>query len=173
VTAADPDARIEKLEKTLASLRRRVDEADRGQRSEIAGLRYAVFASMGAGVLLALTTTTWRTYRGDDPEVEDVTTLWGMVPEGWQGVVAFGLILLLALGTVAVFVTDTAGRPTHVFFGVVGLLTAVAIIAAGLVEPDAWYDAEDTESGPGRWLALFTALSLAIAHFARGAELRR
>jgi hypothetical protein len=173
VTAADPDARIEKLEKTLASLRRRVDEADRGQRSEIAGLRFAVFASVAAGVLLALTATTWRTYRGEDPEIEDVTTLWGMVPEGWQGVVTFGLILLLSLGTVTVFVGDTAGRLTHVFFAVVGLLTVVAIIAVGFVEPDAWYDAEDTESGPGRWLALFTALSLAITHLARGTELRR
>ena len=63
MTAADPDARIEKLEKALANLRRRVDEADRGQRGEIAGLRYAVFVSMAAGVLLALTATTWR-HRG-------------------------------------------------------------------------------------------------------------
>ena len=42
----------------------------------------------------------------------------------------------------------------------------VAIIAVGFVEPDA-------ESAAGRWLALFTALSLAITHLARGAELRR
>jgi len=173
VTAADADERIEKLEKAHANLRRRVDEADRGQRSEIAGLRYAVFTSLAAGVLLAVTATTWRTYRGQDSEVEDVTTLWGMVPEGWQGVVTLGLILLLSLGTVAVFVSDAAGRAVHVLFAVAGLLTVVAIIAVGFVEPDAWYDAEDTESGPGRWLALFAALSLTVMHFTRGAEVRR
>jgi hypothetical protein len=173
MTAADPDARIEKLEKALANLRRRVEEGDRGNRDEIAGVRYAVFVSMVAGVLLALTATTWRTYRGGDPDIEDVTTLWGMVPEGWQGAVTLGLILLLSLGTVTVFVADTAGRPTYLFFVVVAIFTVVAILFVGLVEPEASYEAEDTESGPGRWLALFTALTLAVTHASRGAGLRR
>jgi hypothetical protein len=173
MAAETVEGRIEKLEKSLKDMRRRVDEADRGHRGEIVGLRYAVFASVASGVLLALTATTWRFYEGEDPDIEDVTTLWGMVPEGWLGTVTLALVLVLALGTVGVFLADTAGRTTHVVFAVLALLTVVAILFVGLVEPDAWYDAEDAESAPGRWLALLTALSLAVTHAARGGELRR
>jgi len=173
MAAETVEGRIEKLEKSLKDMRRRVDESDRWRHGEIVGLRYAVFASVAAGVLLALTATTWRFYEGEDPDVEDVTTLWGMVSEGWLGTVTFALVVVLALGTVGVFLIDTAGRATHVVFAVLALLTAVAILFVGLVEPDAWYDAEDAESAPGRWLALLTALSLAVTHAARGGELRR
>ncbi len=173
MTAGGVEDRIEKLEKAMRDMRRRVDETGRAQHAELGGLRYAVFACVAAGVLLALTAATWRVYAGDDPDVEDLTTLWGMAPEGWQGFGTLALVLVLVVGTIGVFLAGADGHRVYLVFAGIAALTVVAILFVGMVEPDHWYDAEDTESGPGRWLALFTALTLTITHAARGAELRR
>ncbi len=161
------EERIDKLEKSLQAMRKRVDEVDRGQRAELSGLRFAVFACTIAGAMLALTAVTWRTTRDTDDKVGEVTTLWGMVSEGWQAVAAFGLVLVVAVGTIAVFLTDTAGRRTYVVFAVLCLLTVVATLLVGAVEPDGWFDPEDGHAGPGRWLTALAAVVLAITHGSR------
>jgi hypothetical protein len=167
------EERIDKLEKSLQAMRKRVDEVDRGQRAELAGLRFAVFACTIAGAMLALTAVTWRTTRDTDDRVGEVTTLWGMVPEGWQAVVTFALVLVVAVGTLAVFLADTAGRRTHVVFAGLCLLTIVATFLVGAVEPDGWYDPEDSHAGPGRWLTALAALVLAVTHGSRASQVDR
>jgi hypothetical protein len=167
------EERIEKLELSLVAMRKRVEEVDRGLRAEQGGLRFAVFGCTVAGAVLALTATTWRTTRDTDDRVGEVTTLWGMVPEGWQAVVTFCLVLVVVIGTVAVFLTDTAGRTTHVVLLVLALLAALSIFFVGDVEPDGWYDPEDGHAGPGRWLTMLASLVLAATHGTRAAELER
>jgi Mn2+/Fe2+ NRAMP family transporter len=167
------EERIDKLEKSLQVMRKRVDEVDRGQRAELAGLRYALFACAIAGAMLALTAATWRTTHETDDHVGEVTTLWGMVPEGWQAVVTFALVLVVAVGTLAVFLADTAGRPTHLVFAGLCLLTVVAIFLVGAVEPAGWYDPEDGHAGPARWLTALAAVVLGITHASRAAEVDR
>jgi hypothetical protein len=166
------DERIEKLEKSLAAVRKRVDEVDRGQRAALGGVRFAVLACTVAGAMLALTATTWRTTRDPDAKVGDVTTLWGMVPEGWQAVVTFLLVLVVAIGTISVFLADTAGRTTHLVFAVLAVLAVVSIFFVGGVEPTGWYP-DDGHAGPGRRLTALASLVLAVAHGARASEVNR
>jgi hypothetical protein len=167
------EERIEKVERSLGALRKRIDELDRGNRDVQRAVVYAVFACTLAGIMLALTATTWRSARDVDDHFADVTTLWGMVPEGWQAVVTLIGVLTVAIGTIAVFLADTAGRTTHVVFIVACVLTAVAILLIGQVEPAGWFDPEDGHAGPGRWLTLLATLVLAAGHAARAGELRR
>ena len=166
------EERIEKLEKSLSAMRKRADEQDRGQRDALNALRYAVFACTLAGAMVALTATTWRAAESDDV-VADATTLWGMVPEGWQAAVTLTGVLIVAIGSIAVFLADVAGRTSHVVFIVFCALTIVAILLVGQVEPAGFPDPEDGLSGPGRWLTLLATLVLAVAHAARAGELRR
>jgi hypothetical protein len=167
------EERIEKLEQSLRSLRKRVEEVDRGGHDIQKAVLYAVFACTVAGAMLALTATTWRSASDTDDHVADVTTLWGMVPEGWQAVATLLGVLTVAIGTIAVFLADTAGRTTHVVFIVLCLLTVVGILLVGQVEPAGWFDPEDGHAGAGRWLTLLAALALAVVHGARAGELRR
>jgi len=167
------EERIEKLEQSLSGLRKRLDEVDRGGRDIQRAIVYAVFACTVAGAMLALTATTWRSTSDTDDHFADVTTLWGMAPEGWQAVATLLGVLTVAIGTIAVFLADTAGRTTHVVFVVLCLLTVVAILLVGQVEPEGWFDPEDGHPGAGRWLTLLGALVLAVVHGARAGELRR
>jgi hypothetical protein len=165
--------RIEKLEKSLRIVRTRVDELDHGQRGEFAALRFSVLASAVAGSMLALTATTWRTTVDDsDYVIGDVTTLWGMAPEGWQGTVTLLLVLTVSIGTIAVFLADIAGPITHFVFAALALFTVVGIVLLGALEPAGWGDPEDGRSGPGRWLTLLAALLLAIAHASRAEQVK-
>ena len=163
----------ERIEKSLAAMRRRVDQLDRGQRDALNAVRYAVFACTIAGTLLALTATTWRAAADSDGAVADATTLWGMVPEGWQAAWTLIGVLIVAIGSIAVFLADVAGRPTHVVFIVFCALTVVGTFLVGQVEPAGFPDAEDGLSGPGRWLTLLATLVLGVVHAARAGELRR
>jgi hypothetical protein len=166
------DERIEKLESSLTSLRRQVSQMDRDRRADRLRTGFDLAACTVAGALFVLTATAWRTATDDDGFVNEVTTLWGMVPEGWQAVVTLLLVLMLAAGTLGAFIGE-AGRHTHLFFVAVAILTALAIaFIVGQVEPSGWYDPEDTDAGAGRWLAGLTCLALAITHGARANEVR-
>ena len=167
------EERIEKLEKSLSALRKRLDEVDRGHRDAQRALLYSVFGATLAGAMLALTAATWRTARDSDDFLADATTLWGMVPEGWQAAWTLIGVLVVAVGSIAVFLADTAGRATHVVFIVFCALTVVGILLVGQVEPAGWFDPEDGHAGPARWLTLLAALVLGVVHAARAGELRR
>ena len=167
------EERIEKLEKSLSGLRKRVDEVDRGHRDAQRAVLYAVFACTLAGALLALTATTWRSTSDTDDHFADVTTLWGMVPEGWQAAWTLIGVLTVCVGTISVFLADVAGRATHLVFTAFCALTVVGIVLVGQVEPAGWFDPEDGHAGPGRWLTLLGTVVLAIVHAARAGELRR
>lgn len=167
------EERIEKLEKSLSAMRKRVDELDRGHRDALNAVRYAVFACTVAGALLVLTATTWRAAADSDGVVADATTLWGMVPEGWQAAWTLIGVLTVAFGSIAIFLADVAGRPTHVVFIVFCAVTVVGILLVGQVEPAGFPDPEDGLSGPGRWLTLLATLVLGVVHAARAGELRR
>jgi hypothetical protein len=167
------DERIEKLEKSLAAMRKRVDEVDRGQREALGGMRFALLACTVAGGMLALTATNWRTTRDPDASVGDATTLWGMVPEGWQAVVTFLLVLVVAIGTISVFLADTAGRTTHLVFTVLAVLVIVSILFVGKVQPAGWFDPDEGHPAPGRWLTALASLVLAVTHGIRASEVNR
>ncbi|TDV57435.1 hypothetical protein [Actinophytocola oryzae] len=165
-----PDDRIDKLEKSLAYLRKRLDEVERGQRHDRGALGYALTACTVAGALGVLTATTWRSASDSDGHLDQATTLWGMVPEGWQAVVTLALVLLTAGGSLAAF-TGESGRATHIFFVVAALVTIIAIVfLVGQVEPDGFYDPEDTDVGTGRWLSGLACLVLAVVHGAKAGE---
>ncbi|HEV7652206.1 MAG TPA: hypothetical protein VGP26_28985 [Actinophytocola sp.] len=167
------EERIDKLEKALSGLRTRLGELDRSRRDAHHALLYAVFACTVAGVLLALSTATWRTARDSDDFLADATTLWGMAPEGWQAAWTLIGVLTVAIGTIAVFLADVAGRATHVVFAVFCALTIVGILLICQVEPAGWFDPEDGHAGPGRWLTLLATFVLAVVHTARAGEVRR
>jgi len=164
------EERVEKLEKSLQHLRKRVDQVDRRQGDVLDGLRYAVLACAVAGAMLAMTAATWRTVGGADGYVE---TLWGMVPEGWQAAWTLGGLLVVGVGTIAVFVADTAGKASHIVFVVLALLTALGIVLVGAVEPSGLYSAEEGDSAPARWLTLLATLFLAVVHGTRSNDIRR
>jgi hypothetical protein len=164
------DDRIEKLEVALKALRTQVSRLDRARLADRARAGADLVACTLAGALLVLTATAWRTVPDSDGDVVGIATLWGMVPEGWQAVVTIVLVLLLATGTLAVFVGG-AGRYTHIFFVVVAILAAVAIaFLVGQVEPAGFYDPEDADAGSGRWLAGLVCLALAATHGARAGD---
>ncbi|OLF15661.1 hypothetical protein [Actinophytocola xanthii] len=164
--------RIDELQSSLRALRRQLDQLDRRQQASASGLRQAVLAATVAGAMLVLTATTWRTAPGDGASVGDLGSLWGMTSDGWQPVAALVLVVATALGSLAVFLGE-AGRVGHVVLVVLALLTALAILLVGGVEPDGWYESEDYESAAGRWLTLLAALGLAALHGGRASELRR
>jgi hypothetical protein len=167
------EERIEKLEKSLAAARTRLDRIEAGQRVDREHFGFGVGACTVAGALFALTATTWRSARVEDSDADQVITLWGMVEEGWQGVVTLALVLLLVVGTISLFVGE-GGRVSHLFFAGVAVIALVAIGAAiGQLEPTGWYDADDTEVGAGRWLAGLACVTLAILHSVRAGEHRR
>jgi len=166
------DERIEKLESALQALRKQVSQLDRGRRADRARTNFDLVACTVAGALFVLTATAWRTASNSDGFLDEATTLWGMVPEGWEAVVILLLVLLLAAGTIGAFVSE-AGRYTHLFFVVIAVLAAVAIaFFVGQVEPAGWYDPEDTDAGTGRWLAGLACLVLALVHGARASEVQ-
>lgn len=165
------EERIEKLEKSLAGLRRQVDLLGRVDRDTFVSMRYAVFGCVVTGALLALTATTWRT-TGEDDDRAEVTTLWGMAGEGWQAAGALILVGLVAIGTVGVFLADAESSRPYYVCAVLALLLIVGVALAGQVEPAGYGDPEDAHSAPGRWLTLLAALVLGITHLVRGTELR-
>jgi hypothetical protein len=164
--------RIDELQASVRALRRQLDQLDRQQRATASGLRQAVLAATVAGAMLVLTATTWRTAPADDDVLGDLGSLWSMASDGWPAVVALLLVTATGLGSLAVFLGE-AGRVGHVVLVVLALLTAVAILLVGGVEPDGWYGQEDYESAPGRWLTLLAAVALAALHGGRAGEIRR
>jgi len=166
------DERIEKLEQSLLALRRRVDALSRGQRDTHVDLTYAVLASVLAGVVVALTASTWRHAEATDADRTYVDTLWGMAAQGWQGAFTLFLLGVLALGTLVVFLTDEPRRRAHIGFVVVALLAALGVLLVGGVEADGIVDAEYYDTAPGRWLTLVGTLSLAAVHGARAGSLK-
>jgi hypothetical protein len=167
------EERVEKLEKSLQHLRKRVDQVDRRQGDVLDGLRYAVLACAVAGALLAMTAAAWRTVGGGDDADGYVETLWGMVPEGWQAAWTLGGVLVVGVGTIAVFVADTAGKASHIVFVVLALLTAVGIVLVGAVDASGFYSADEADSAPARWLSLLAVLFLAVVHGTRANDVRR
>ncbi len=124
--------------------------------------RHAILGTSLATGLLVLTATTWSADRfGEHP-----STLWGLVPQGWQAWVMLALVAGTALASYALFLTDPPSRAGHLATVWVALLTAVWVIVVGQVPPD------DHGTGPGRWLTLLGAVALASAHGFRAEELR-
>jgi fumarate reductase subunit D len=165
------EERIEKLEKSLTAARTRLDRIEAGQRTDREHFGYGVTACTVAGALFVLTATTWRSAETDSGRSDQATTLWGMAADGWQGVATLALVLLLVVGTMAVF-TGEGSRTSHLVFAGIAVLTVVAIAFVGQVEPTGWYDADDTTAGAGRWLAALACVTLAILHGARSGDHR-
>jgi len=164
------EERMTALDQSLRSLRKRVDQLDHGRHETAATLRHAVLACAVAGAVVALTATTWRTV--DDGDHVDAVTLWGLVPDGWQGAVALGLVLAVAAGTFGVSLGDPS-RGAHLVLVALALLAAVAVLVVGAVDSGGgWYDPEDYGTAPGRWLTLLAVLLLAAVHGGRAGELR-
>jgi hypothetical protein len=166
------DERIEKLEKSVQKVRTLVREQRDEQHARLAGLRWAVFAAAVAGSMLAFTSATWRITEYERDVVE-VSSLWGLVPMGFQAGLALALVLAVAVSSVGVFLSDLAGPTSHVVLAVLASLAVVAIVFVnGMWQNTAQSEAID-ESGAGLWLTLFAALVLAIMHASRAAELRK
>ncbi|GAB1509213.1 hypothetical protein [Actinophytocola sp. KF-1] len=121
--------------------------------------RFAVLGTSLAVGLLALTATTWAVDGGEP------FTLWGLTPAGWQAVVMLGLVVVVALGTLGVFLAEHPGRVGHLVMVWVCLLAAVWVVVLNGVVP------EESETAPGRWLTLPAALAIAAAHGFRAEEL--
>jgi hypothetical protein len=167
------DERIDKLEQSLLALRKRVNQQSREQQAGEGRLRHALIACAVAGAMVALTATTWQVEDSDVLEAADVRTLWGMLPDSWPPVITLALVLALGLGTIGVSLSDDTGRLAHQVLVVGALLAAVMVLSAGTaVVPTFGLDADDYESGPGRWLTLLCALGLAGLHGTRASELR-
>ena len=167
------EERIAKLEKSLEAARTRLDRVEAGQRSDRERFGYGVGACTVAGALFALTATTWRVGQDEDERTDQVTTLWGMVDEGWQGVATLALVLLLVVGTITVFVGE-GGRTAHLSFLAVAFAALLAIgFAVGQLEPAGWYDPDDTHAGAGRWMAALACVTLAVLHGARAGDHQR
>ena len=166
------DERIAKLEQSLQLLRKRVNQLGVEHQDIEGRLRHSLLACVVAGAMLALTATTWRVEDHEDLEAEDVQTLWGMLPDGWPAVAALVLVVSLGLGTIGVAVGGGTGRTTHLVFVALALLTAVSVLFAGSLAPTFGLDADDYDSGPGRWLTLLCALGLAGIHGGRAGDLR-
>jgi hypothetical protein len=166
------DERIAKLEQSQQTLRRRVEALSRGQRDIHVDLTYAVLASVLAGVVVALTASTWRHAESTAADRTYVDTLWGMAPQGWQAALTLLLLGVLALGTLVVFLSDEPHRRAHFWFVGVALLAALGVLLVGGVEADGIVDAEYYDTAPGRWLTLVGTLSLAAVHGARAGSLR-
>jgi hypothetical protein len=143
----------------LRSLRTRIEELERRRRRSVDGLRFAVLGTALAAGMVALTATTWLV-DGDEPY-----TLWGLVAEGWQGLVMLGLVGVVALGTPGLFLTEHPSRAGHLVMVWVCLLTAFWVFMLNAVVP------EDADTAPGRWLTLLTALAVAATHGFRAEEL--
>ncbi|MCT2587508.1 hypothetical protein [Actinophytocola gossypii] len=166
------EERIAKLEQSLLTLRKRVEAVSRGQRATHTDLIYAVLASVLAGVVAALTASTWRHAEDTDTDRTYVDTLWGMAAQGWQGALTLLLLAALVFGTLAVFLTDEPHRRAHLGFVVVALLAALGVLLVGGVEADGIVEAEDYDTAPARWLALVGTLALAAVHGARASTLK-
>jgi hypothetical protein len=164
------DERIEKLEKSLQTLRKQVNELSHAHREDGAILRYAVFACTVAGMMLALTAASWRVL--DSGADMKLYTLWGLVPDSWQAAATLGLVLAVALGTFGAFLADVAHRWAHLAIVVLALLAAVAAMIFASVGESSYY-ADDYETGTGRWLTVLAALVLATIHGIRAGELRK
>jgi hypothetical protein len=166
------DERIDKLEKSVRAMRELVREQDHGQRADVTGLRWAVLAALVAGSMLALTSATWRTtvYRED---IVEVNSLWGLAPRGALASVTVALLLVIAVGSVGVFLSGIAGPRSHAVLAVLASLAVVPILFVGDVKNETPFSEAVDESGAGRWLTLVAALVLAVLHASRGAQLRR
>ncbi|WP_460401798.1 hypothetical protein [Actinophytocola sediminis] len=158
-----------KLEQSLQSLRKRVQQQSAEHQHAADAHQHAAFACAIAGAMLALTATTWRVEDHDGLEADDVQTLWGMLADGWPPVAALLLVLTLGVGT---FAMANASRRAHVVFVGIALAAAVAVLFAGSLAPTYGLDANDYGSGPGRWLTLLCALALAATHGSRASALR-
>lgn len=151
----------------LRALRTRIDELEQRRRRSVDELRFAILGTALAVALVALTATTWVVDSDDygDDGAYEAWTLWGLVPTGWQALVMFGLVVGVALATPALFLTNHPSRAGHLVLVWVSLLTAIWVIVVNAVVP------EDTDTAPGRWLTLLTALAIAAAHGFRAEEL--
>jgi hypothetical protein len=162
---------IDKLHKSLDRSRVWLDDVERRRRNDRIHLGYALPACTVAGALAVLTTSTWRSVDDSRSIADEATTLWGLLPEGWQAVATLALVTILAIGTVVAFISDT-GRGGHWGLAVVAV-TALFSIAflVGRTKTDGWYAAEHAEAGAGRWLAGLACITLAVIHSARASDL--
>jgi hypothetical protein len=170
------DDRIDKLETTLRSLRRRVEGLESDQHDAESTVRYGLLASALSGAMVALTATAWRTIDDTESDAGDPTTPWQLVSETGGGLVGWALagVLTVAIGTLVVFLAGSVSRPTHAVFVVLCLLTAAGVILVSTVEPDSYLvDPEEVQFLPGWWLTLLAALALTGVHANRFAELGR
>lgn len=165
------EERLEKLEKSVQAVRKLVREQDQDQRDLLVGVRWAVLAAAVAGSLLALTAATWRTttYRED---IVEVTTLWGLAHLGALGGLTLALVVVVAVASGCVFVSQVAGPKPHVVLGVLALLAVVPILFVGRVENVTPYWRAVDEPGAGRWLTLVALLVLASLHTMRARDFR-
>ena len=145
----------------LRSLQLRLRELEQQRRHSTDGLRFAIVGTALAAALFVLSATTWVV----DEDGDDPFTLWGLVPDDWRALAMLALVAGTALATPVLFLAERPTRAGHLVMVWVALLTAVWVIVLNGVVP------EDSDTAPGRWLTLLTALALAAVHGFRAEEL--
>jgi len=145
----------------LRSLRTRIGELEQQRRHSVDGLRFAIVGTALAVGMFVLSATTWVV----DEDGDDPFTLWGLVPEDWRALAMLALVIGTALATPMLFLAEIPTRVGHLVMVWVALLTAVWVIVLNGVMP------EDSETAPGRWLTLLTALAISAVHGFRAEEL--
>lgn len=156
-TVTEPD----KVHAELRALRARLTKLESRQPRTLLESRVSGLAAAVAGCLIVLTAVTWAV----DTDYDQPYTLWGLVADGgWFALVTLALVFILGIGTALAFVDGSAPRSVHISFVVVGLAAAGGILFVGVPE--------DSDTAPGRWLALLAAVALAALHGTRAGELR-
>jgi hypothetical protein len=156
-TVTEPD----KMHAELRALRARIAKLEARGPHSLFENRVSALAVMLAGCLLVLTAVTWAV----DTDYDETYTLWGLVSDGgWFALVTLALVFIHGVGSALAFVGGPSTRPVHITFVVLGLVTAAGTLFVGVPE--------DSETAPGRWLALLAAVALAGLHGGRAGDLR-
>lgn len=160
------ESKVDKLDKSLRALRKTVSEQETGLRREMSSFSYIAAASALAGALFALTGSLWAIEESDYGD--KVFTLWGLMSEGWSGLLAVVLVAAAGIGTLVAFGATQPSRGGHITMTVICVLTAIAVL---MITTAIDLDDDATTLSP-RWLSALIAVALSMLHGTRAGELR-